>query len=294
MRSEKSRKYTKILSLSSLDGIFALGLLRRLYDLPFVFRLRVRKANNSIILGVPLSFDSELSNCFIIDNARCDRFIHSMGGNISLCQNDYGSLTDLIVDVFGLDIPDSFLNTIYNICTGAINEDLEAEKMYVAWLSSNFPTLRRIVDFIRDRNWERIKEWSYRMYKSPRAAKIKQLSDGFLKKPKVVDPGIYVLRYNVDDWFQRKSIRLAIEKLRPNARVVVAVGVHGNNRVAMCYIASIRSLEKLYSELESSEWITIARPHLLRIIMGESYIDYNSFTSQFLMFLKRRLRRLRF
>jgi len=253
----------------------------------------VRRAKNSIILGVPLSADSELYNCFLIDNAKCDRFIRSMGGIISLCQNDYGSLTDLVVDVFGLDIPDSLLDTIYNICVGAINEDLEAEKMYVAWLVSSSSTLRKIADFVKDRDWRRIEEWVYKMFETPRATKIKQLSDIFLKKMKVIDPGICVLRYDIDDWFQRKSVRFAIEKLRANFRVIIGVGVDSNNHVAVCYIASVRSLERLYSELESYEWITIARPHFLRIIMGENYIDFNLFMSQFIMFLKRRIKKLR-
>ncbi len=264
----EKKKYNKIIAQSSLDCIFALGLFRRIYNLPFSFKLIVRTARNSIIIGTPLMESAHVSNCFIIDNSRYDSTVHRpYGSNILLYDDKYGSLTDMVVDIFGLDIPEAYMDAIFNVAVGAIEDDDLARHMYIAWLLSNMKYRHKLVDYITAKKWSLIDEWLKKKNESNTSKQIEKLAYKICKKCKSLSPGACYIVYVSENRIERLAARYALEILRRSTRIAVGLEVNKYRLVEKCFILSNHRLLGVSVRFMANEWITIPRPHMLRLIM---------------------------
>lgn len=266
MRQNHDTKYCGIITLSSLDGIFALGLIKRIYNLPHSFKFRVRRAHKNILLGIPITIDAEINQCFIIDNIHCLSGMRHGGSNITLCDEKYGSVTDIVVDVLGLDLPDKYLNVVFDVAVGDISSEI-SKQMYIALLLSDIYERSRLVDWVKDSDWSKIDKWVTTKTKSNLYRIIIERSNSFLSKAKKITSGAYALKFQVSNLVDRISIRPSLLYLKESSKISIGIGVDKNNNIVVrCYLFSNKPLIKIGRILEQQGFISITRKHNVSLL----------------------------
>lgn len=278
MKQNHDAKYRGIITLSSLDGIFALGLIKRIYDLPHSFKFRVRRARKNILLGIPIAIDAEINQCFIIDNIHCLSSIKHSGSNITLCDEKYGSVTDIVVDIFGLDLPDKYLDAVFDVTIGNISSEI-SKQMYIALLLSDIHERNRLVDWVKDSDWSKVDKWITTKTRSDLYRIVIERSNSFLLKAKRITSGAYALKFQVSNFVDRISIRPSLLYLKETSKVSIGIGVDKDN-VVRCYLFSNKTLTRIGRVLEQRGFISITRKH------GVSLLSVNLNYYEFLDILR--------
>ncbi len=274
MKPRPNTKYRKIITLSSIDGIFSAGLIKRIYDLPHCFKFRVQRASRAILLGIPIADNAEVNQCFIIDNTHCLSGLSYRGSNITLCDDKYGSATDIIVDIFGLEIPEKYLNAVFDSTIGDISSEI-SKQMYISLLLSTIHERKNLVDLIKNRKWNKIDEWIATKTKGSLYQAIIERTDSLLRKAKKFIRGVNILKFQVSNQIDRISVRPALLYLKDVSKIAIGIGINKNGIITRCYLFSNRPLIKIGKILEQQGFIPITRKHSIIILSVD--MDYNNF-----------------
>lgn len=268
------RKYRNIITQPHLDGIFSSGLLSRIFDAPIRFRLIIRRAKYSVILGVPISRDLQVFQSFIIDVVNCEQFYGAaLQTNLILCDSSYGSLTDLVVDAFNLEIPNDFLDAVYDIATRNIHADAFSEKLLLAWLLSEKSAHEELAILVKAGLWDRVRDWIQKATSVDLAGLVKFTVNKIRDNLQVVAPQVAMISFSIKDAVEKIAAKYLLYAPPLNAPIILLLGCDGR-QVKLCYISS-RSydLTILSRSLERMGYITIARPNVVRVYLDEN-IDY--------------------
>jgi len=276
-----------------LDGIFSLGLIKRLYDLPHRFVLRVRYARKAIILGAPIARDASLSQCFIIDNTKYGWNAESAGSNIMLCDDSFELVTCLLADVFDLDIPDNILDALYDITIGNLEPNSPSERIFLAWLLSNMKIRESLVEYVRRSEWSNINRWYTEYSSTPLAERVRSRAKQICKSARPLSLGINLIRFTIANRVEYYAARLALVQLRPSSRIVIGVGINKRGYVDIIYMASNKNLIRLSQRLEEYGYLAIGRPHFIRIMFPDGKASLSDITTEFMSILRREIKKLR-
>jgi len=182
----------------------------------------------------------------------------------------------MIADIFGLEAPDYILDAILDATVGNISQNEMAEDIYVAWLLSNMNERRKIVDYVTNADWDSIGEWLRKMSNSEEANRLRILAVNKSKRRKILTKRSCYIVYSGENRLDRLSARLALELLIDNITIAIGIEVRSSNLVNRCFIVSNRSLSTASTLVQHDFWLTIPRPHMIRLIVRES-INVNSF-----------------
>lgn len=271
------RKYRNIVTQPHVDGIFASGLLSRIFDVPIRFGLVVRRAERSVILGMPVSKDAQIVQSFVIDIVDWERLYGTtLQTNFILCDNNYGSLTDLVVDVFDFEVPNDLLDAVYDVATRNVEENSLSEKLLLAWLSLKKDAYNDLASLVKVGSWDKILDWIQRTSGISLIDSIRITVQKLQDACQIVAPQIKVIPFSLKSIDETLAVKYLLYRLPAGTLMVVAIG-HHEKRAKLCYISSgVYDLTVLAKFLEDAGYVTIARPNLIRIRVDEnadSFVD---------------------
>lgn len=260
-----------------MDGIFASGLLSRIFDVPIRFGLVVRRAERSVILGMPVSKDAQIVQSFVIDIVDWERLYGTtLQTNFILCDNNYGSLTDLVVDVFDFEVPNDLLDAVYDVATRNVEENSLSEKLLLAWLSLKKDAYNDLASLVKVGSWDKILDWIQRTSGISLIDSIRITVQKLHDACQMVAPQIKVIPFSLKSIDETLAVKYLLYRLPAGTLMVVAIG-HHEKRAKLCYISSgVYDLTVLAKFLEDAGYVTIARPNLIRIRVDEnadSFVD---------------------
>ena len=266
------KKYRRIYAQPHLDGIFASGLISRLFNVPIRFKLLLRGAENSIIIGMPISNGAHIIQSFIIDIINCEKFLReTMTTNFMLCNDNYGSLTDFVVDVFDFDVPEDILDAIYRIAVRDVQEDTLAEKFLVSWLMApGRDVWRKLAILIRKNSWSAIVDWAHRNASTMYAKHIVDLSQKLESRCQVLLRGVAMVRFSVRNKMEKLAARLTLHRASNISPVFISIGSENSN-AKICFVQSQRyDLMLLSNFFVNLGYTVVARPNIVRIYVDEN------------------------
>lgn len=252
-------EYTQIFAHKDWDGVIGGGLILRIFNLPIKFLSQVKEAKNTIIIEVPLSFDSYLKDCLVIDHHDCKKgpLGQAHFGNIVICDDKYKSVVSLIADYFELMAPENIIQALNDIESGDIDKSPLAEKMFLSYVSSisDFP-YDEIANLVKMGQWDKILKWVETKSASKEAKVIKQIAQTKIKNAETLIDKVKIIEYNTEDSFDIGAARLALVQLQKQAKIGIILGKKGI--YAECGIIATRrkkiNLLNLFKELQKADW----------------------------------------
>lgn len=220
------RKYRQILAFPSIDTLISAGLIQNFFSVSSIkLKFRIRRAQNSILIGVASAEDSEIINSFIIDNTHCERYWgHTQASNIFLCDHKFGSITDFLVETFDLMVPENILDAVFQISTINFAENSFADDMFLVNLILRRRDKYRIIDFARQNDWNGLIEFIKNRSDSPEIKYIKKKRLAFLRKTKQVGKLIILPvenPLNILDIYAARSSTLLLSRDSPLAMAII-------------------------------------------------------------------------
>ncbi|GEM_PF-5994831 len=284
-------KYRRIVAQPHIDGIFASGLLNRIFNVVLCFKLFLRRAKYSILVGMPIHINAQISQSFIIDIINCEKvFKGTLTTNFILCNNKYGSLTDFVVDIFDFDVPDDLLDAVYEISTKDVPENSFSEKLLVSWLISGKSVRKELATLVQRSRWEEIRTWAHEKSSGALARHIIDMGHRLKERFQTLLPWVAAIRFSIKNKVERLAAKYLLHNSSDIAPVIVILGCD-QQKVKLCFIHSQRyDLTLLSNFLENLGYATIARPHIIRIHLDEAI---NPFINRLILALRSSHKRIK-
>jgi len=251
--------YEKVYAHKDWDGVIGGGLILRIFDLPITFLNRVDEATETIIVEVPFSPDAYIEKCLIIDHHDCKkshlRSFHF--GNHVLCDETYGSVASMIIDLFDLDAPEEILDALEYIEMGDIHSDELAYKMFISFASSitSFP-FTELANYVKLGNWDRVISWIESKSSSKEAELVLEMSKRKLKESVEIIKDVELITYDTHDALDIGAARLALLDLERRAKIGIMIGLD-DIYARYGIIATLKkkiNLIPLFKELSQLSW----------------------------------------
>jgi len=271
-------KYRKIIAFKSWDGVISAGLFLRLFSLPVKFKKIIHFSRESIIIGVLFYIDADILGSLIIDRFDCKKPViaNIRLGNLIICEERYPSLTELISDVFNLEIDDELLNLVNKIEKSEL--DNKARKMLysrIAYLDV-FP-YNEMALAISGNNSQVVWDWIEEKAESQRIAELLEKKEKILENSTEIFDGVRVMTFSVDDTLEVGAIELIIRELIGKEKLSFFVALK-DERVKGFYVISKKlDLIKLMKNLMNLGFVCGGRSNFGRCKAAEETLlkDFN-------------------